>query len=118
MAPVDYSLSYRGPYLWEDYTQITLYAFICATGTFGNGMIVNSFLQSINKPGSRFVIALAALDLISSIWIPSLSVLDIVYDRDHWPLGKAACVILRPWVSSAVYASAWLLVAISMERGR
>ena len=117
-APVNYKLSHREPYDWEDKTQLTLYAFIFVTGTLGNGLVVKSFLQTPDQPGSRFVIALAVVDCISSVWIPSLSVLDIVYDHQHWPLGEAACMLLRPWATSLVYASAWLLVTISFERAR
>ena len=81
-------------------------------------MVIQAFIRSPGKPGSRFVIGLAVIDFLSSILVPIVNLILIIYDHKHWPLGKAGYYITRPWTLSTFYASAWMLVSISLERAR
>ena len=116
---ITYPLSLRRPWNGEDMTKVILYSIVFVTGTIGNGLVIRSFLQAVDKPGSRFVIALAVVDLIASVWVPFVSMSELAHNyKGHWSWGHTACVILIPWFPAAIWASAWLLVAISLERFR
>ena len=115
--PVNFKISFVGPH-YHTAAWITVYGLIFITGTIGNGIVIKSFLAKSAQPGCRFVVALALVDLISSIWIPLINIVLALYKSVHWPLGKICCYILRPFGISFMFASAWLLVAISLERAR
>ena len=112
-----YHLSLRRPYDTSDTVEMTLYLFIFISGTVGNGVVIRSFLQARDQPGSRFVVSLAFIDLISSIWVPMMNIILVIYEYKHWPLGEIAC-LMSSFTQSTFYASAWFLVAISLERAR
>ena len=97
---------------------ITFYTFILVTGSVGNGFVIKSFLAEPDQPGSRFVVILATVDFISSILIPFVQISVLLFNSILWPLGEISCYILTPIPDSVVYASAWFLVAISLERAR
>ena len=115
--PVNFKISFVGPH-YKTAAWITIYGFIFIAGTIGNWLVIKSFLTKSAQPGCRFVVALALVDFISSIWIPLLNIVLALYKSGHWPLGKICCYILRPFDISFMLASAWLLVAISLERAR
>ena len=117
-APKPYQLSLRQPYSAGELSQLILYSIIFGSGTFGNGFVIHLFLKTRDRPGSRFGIALAIIDLVSSIITPLGNTMIIVFDFQHWPLGKIGCFVLIPWVESTFFCSAWILVAISVERFR
>ena len=91
---------------------------IFVAGTIGNGLVIKSFLRAPEQPGSRFIIGLAVIDLVCSVLVPLNNMIENVYGREHWPLGRVGCLIIKPWMSSTFYASAWMLVAISLQRTR
>ena len=116
-SPIRYELSLRRPYHMYEIAQMILYSFIFVSGTIGNGWVIKMFLEAPKQPGSRFVIHLAALDFFTSILIPFTWVIEIVHNG-HWPLGKIGCWLLVPSLRSNFDSSAWLIVAISLERAR
>ena len=107
-----------GSYSVKQISQLILYTFIFVSGTIGNGLVVRSFLQASQQPGSRFVIALAVFDFIASILVPLNNITIIIYDYKHWPFGEVGCMMLKPWMSCPSLVAAWLLVVISLERAR
>ena len=118
VPPISYTIKFRRPYDSLDISKLLLYSFILVSGTIGNGMVIQAFLRSSGQPGSRFVVGLAVIDLVSSILIPLGNFILITFDHKHWPFGKIGFFILRPWKPSTFYASAWMLVSISLERAR
>ena len=115
---MSYPLSFRSPFTKEEISHTIIYSFIAVVGTIGNGLVIKSFLLSRDQPGSRFVIALAAVDFVTSILVPIRAFVDIAYGYNHWPWGVTACLLIKPWPSAFVSASSWLLIAISLERMR
>ena len=115
-SPSAYTLSMRRPFTASDISQLILFLVIFLLGTIGNGMVIQSFIRASERPGSRFVIALAAIDAVTSLITPLQSISIFIYDG--YPLGKVGCIMLAPLQLSNVFASAWLLVVISLERAR
>ena len=115
-SPIAFTLSLRRPYTDRDVSQIILYLVIFLSGTIGNGMVIQSFIRASERPGSRFVVALAAIDAVTSLITPLQSISIFIYDG--YPLGKVGCIMLAPLQLSNTFASAWLLVVISLERAR
>ena len=116
--PIEYRLSFGRSYEAREILLMIIYSFIMISGTIGNVIVIKSFLRKTNQPGSRFVVCLAVVDLISSILVPFNNIVSNVYLGMHWPFGKLACLLIHPWLGSTFYASAWLLVVISLERTR
>ena len=117
-AAIAYSFYFHDPYSGADILKLTFYSFILASGTIGNGLVVKYFLRAPNQPGSRFVIGLAIIDFAASILLPLGNMPILLYGRGHWPFGKIACLITRLLNLPTFYASAWMLVAICLERAR
>lgn len=119
MPSVGYPISYREPYTNYDISHTVLLSFIAVVGTIGNGLVIKSFLGNRDQPGSRFVIALAVIDFVSSVVFPLINLIQIVYGiSNHWPIGHVMCLSIEPWTTSLLFSSSWLLIAISLERMR
>ena len=120
-TPVSMSPSYRGPFTQTEIVLLFMYVFVLLVGTVGNGLVIKTFYANRDRPGSRYVLVLAMIDLITSIWIPLVNIGKIVTTISHnfssWPFGKIACY-LRLFEFSLPAASAWLLIAICLERVR
>ena len=119
------SLALQKPLTSLQVMQLAFYSFVIVTGTIGNGWVIKMIYKDGTNPGSRFIIALALVDMISSIWVPFLWIHWIIYEFQgdqttliHWPYGKSLCLIMWPWFPSVLFASAWLLFCISLERTR
>ena len=115
--PIRYQLSLRRPYNRNDIAYIILYSFIFLSGTIGNGWVIKMFLQVPKQPGSRFVVILASVDFFTSILVPFETMIKIIHNY-HWPFGKIGCWLVFPLFRSTFDASAWLIVAVSLERAR
>ena len=122
------SLGVRQPFTVSEIAQICIYALSILIGTCGNALVIKyfSFGDASIRAGSRFVVILAAIDIVSSLWLPGYYiVINISYrfhlytspEFAHWPFGKVACHIF-PFYPLLLYATAWILLAISMERAR
>ena len=120
-STVSMSPSHRGQYTRIEIFQLFLYAFVMLVGTVGNGLVIQKFFIDRDQPGSRFALALGMIDLITSIWLPMGKIGQIVNKISgrvfSFPFGKVACY-LRSFDASLFASSAWLLVAISLERIR
>ena len=121
------SLAFREPLTTLQIAKLTLYSFVVVTGTFGNGWVIKLMYKNQSNYGSRFIIALAAVDMVSSLWIPFIWMHWILYEfRDdplhsailHWPYGETLCLVLWPWFPCLLFMSAWLLLFIALERTR
>ena len=115
------SPSYRDPFTRTEIFLLAMYVFVFLAGTVGNGMVIKVFYGNRDQPGSRYVLVLATVDLITSIWIPT-TIIGVIVNKvfsafTSWPFGKVICY-LRPFEFSLGFASAWLLVAICLERIR
>ena len=92
-------------------------------GTIGNVLVIKYFASGngSSRPGSRFVIALAVVDIIQSIWTPSY----IIFWKLHtftgtityWTIGETTCR-LSGFHPLLWYATSFLLFAVSIERAR
>ena len=114
---VPFQISFRRPYDIKAITQLLLYSLIFLLGTMGNGMVIKHFIRAQDRPGSRFVLSLAAVDFLSSILVPFTVIISVIY-FPHSPLGHIGALITAPWTLSTYFASAWMLVAVSLERTR
>ena len=81
--PIPYQLSLRQPYTADDILTLTLYTLIFTSGTIGNAVVIKSFLRAPDQPGSRFVVGLACVDIISSISVPFYNIIGIMYKYHH-----------------------------------
>ena len=114
----------RKTYDQDEVAQIAFYSFIFLAGTVGNAVVIKNFVSPHrrDKPGSYFVAALAAVDMLASITIPCLYVTKMIFkyplDQPLWPWGKATCYIATICDSAVYFISALLLAAISLERTR
>ena len=120
-TPIPMSLSLRVPFTQKEIFLLFMYVCVSLIGTVGNGMVIRTFHRKQDQPGSRFVLILAVVDCVTSIWIPvtmiGINVNKISDGIYSWPFGKKMCY-LRPFEFSSFFASAWLLVAICLERSR
>ena len=115
------SVSVKGPITAPEQFLLLLNAFIFLTGTIGNGVLIKKFYSNSVQAGSRFVLVLAVVDFITSIWIPLTMTGGIIINTipysTLWPFGKEACYF-NTFQNALFYASSWLLVAICVERMR
>ena len=120
-TPVSMSPSLRGPYTPTEQFLLFLNVLVFLIGTIGNGLLIRTFYVNRDEPGSRFVLILAIVDLITSVWIPVMAIGQIMHKVSHhtlWPFGKVGCYILKPFYFSLFIMSVWLLLAICLERVR
>ena len=110
-------------------TIVIFYTIVFICGTVGNALVIRNYASSSTsgQNGAKFVIVLAIIDLISSVWVPFVEVNKILFFRpyvriietySHWPYGKIPCYVLHGSFNMMFFASAWLLVAIGIERMR
>ena len=121
-TPQVLNLSMRRPYTVTETVQLCIFSLTVLIGTIGNGLVVKYFASENvqSRPGSRFVIVLGFLDCISSIWIPGSAITNMIYNgiaTQYWPFGEVTCRIVL-FYPLLLYATPWLLVAISIERAR
>ena len=120
---VPWSSEFRLSYTTTDIIELCFFSFAILVGTVGNTLVIKHFAfgDSSDRPGSRLVIVLAVIDFVSSIWIPSIVLIRIIYRLPnkftHWPSEEMTwkLAMLYP---SLLYATSWLLLAISLERAR
>ena len=119
-SPVPMSPSLRGPFTHTEIFLLLIYVVVFLIGTVGNGLVIKAFYGNQEQPGSRFVLALAFIDFITSMGIPIQVIGNIVNKISDsvysWPFGKVMCYLSPFWTLSM--ASAWLLLAICLERIR
>ena len=121
-SPVPWSLNVRQPFEIREIVGIILYSLNILVGTVGNALVVKHFAfgGASGRPGSRFVIVLAGIDFTSSIWVPvSIIMYTLYYNPSfpNWNFGETTCRIT--WFFYLLFcATAWLLLAISLERAR
>ena len=116
------TINVREPLTKNEIASICLYIIALVTGTFGNALVIKHFAQgdTSNRPGSRFVIILAANDIVTSIWLPPSHINEILYyfaGIHHWPFGEVICYISSFYLTW-LFTTPWLLLAISVERAR
>ena len=124
-VPVPMHMSSRRSFNATDIISITLFILVLATGTVGNGAVIYFFVRKSDRPGMRFTIILAAVDMLASTWVPFTFINKSVWKIDdylgefvHCPYGKVGCNIIQIWYVSLMYISSWLLAAICLERVR
>ena len=108
----------RSPFQVHEIVQLCLYPLNALIGTVGNVLVIKNFASanSQGRPGSRFVIVLAAIDFVSSLWLPSYVLLHIL-NQGFWPYGEKSCQMIN-FHHLLFYSTAWLILAISLERAR
>ena len=117
------SLSARQPFEVMDIITILLYSLAILIGTIGNASVIKYFAFSniSDRPGSRFVVVLAGLDFFTSMLVPSIYMITNMYYFEkftHCPFGGTVYRSLIAFHPMLFYSSAWILVAISLERAR
>ena len=96
------------------------YVLIFLFGTVGNGSVIYTLLikkKAPKKQGRDLILVLAGTDFISSIAMPFVMVNDIA-SNFNWYFGFIGCYIFPSLNNLFLFASAWILVAISWERRR
>ena len=104
---------------------IALLLLVFLFGTIGNILVFYWFGVTPRRKlaGSVFVATLAAVDLITSVYLPIDLIHKIVSEamnpcQPPWLLGRVACYVKATWDPVFLFASSWLLVAISIVRWR
>ena len=115
------SVSVKGPFMAPEKFLLFLNAFVLLTGTLGNALLIKKFYANSVQSGSRFVLLLAAVDFVTSIWVPvvgfgSLMINTMPYNN-FWLFGKETCYF-NVFQYLLFVTSSWLLVAICAERMR
>ena len=111
------------PMTHSDIWELGAYSINILLGTIGNALVIKHFASSdgLQRPASRFVIILAGVDFLSSIWIPGYIITRKLYffppGIPSWPFGEYFCRIAK-FYPFLFYATSWLLLAISLERAR
>ena len=121
IIPLDFGV--KEHFSGKEILLLTVYILGLLLGTIGNALVIKQFVSfdAHEHPGSRFVIVLAGVDFVSSIWLPFLDIVYTFYDFKvikPWPLGQILCVPIVGFNGIFFFCSAWLLVAISLERAR
>ena len=101
-------------------TLCIIYTLIFLLGTFGNGSVIYTLgikRRKTRKQGHELIVALAVTDFLSSIAMPFVMINDLASDF-RWHLGEVGCIIFPGLNSIFLFASAWILAAISWERRR
>ena len=117
-----FNLNVRQSFSVNELLQLCLYSTNFLVGAVGNALVIRKFgvEDNVGRPGSRFVIILAFLDLVSSILIPGVIIIQILY-RFHtfstWPLGEFTCRIIV-FYPILLHSTSWLLLAVTVERAR
>ena len=101
-------------------TLCIVYALIFVTGTIGNASVICTLglkRRNYRTGGKGLIIALAVTDFFSSIAMPFVMFNDLVSDF-RWHFGEFGCALFPAMNSMFLFASSWILVAISWERMR
>ena len=107
-----------------DIILIVCYAFVFLSGTVGNGFVISWFGRKSErrKAGNKLVVMLAINDLLSSIFVPLSQIHYLIsYSINPaaaWYLGRFLCYLLPGMGRTFLYATSFLLIAISIERYR
>ena len=107
-----------------DIVLIIFYGFVVISGTVGNILVIRWFgkKNERQKAGNKLVVVLAINDFLSSILVPLFQIHDLIRISHHplypWYLGEVMCYSLWGLNVTFVYATSFLLMAISIERFR
>ncbi|NXF98688.1 C5AR1 protein, partial [Eubucco bourcierii] len=94
---------------------LALYALIFLLGVSGNGAVIWVTAWELRRTvNGVWFLHLALADLLCCLALPFLA-LPLTRDH-HWPLGGFACKLLPSLTVLNMFASVWLLTAISADR--
>ena len=97
------------------------FSIIIMVGTTGNAMVIYvvGIKHKLVRTYDIHIVALAITDFYASIFIPLVSIHDIITNFESWQLlGVIGCKLLVPLNQITVLVSALILVAISVSRLR
>ena len=105
--------------------QVGIIILCCATflfGVIGNSFVIKQFIapDQFSNSGSRLVVILAVIDILTSVLLPLDMIATYVYNPGktyYWPFGRFGCYAVV-YAKCVIPASAWLMVLISLERYR
>lgn len=97
-----------------------LYVLIFIIGPICNGFVIYiiAFRHKQRNAGDIFVVYLASIDFLFSLFVPISYIPDIITQYQRWYYGKIFCKIFPIIPPLATFASSWVLVAIAIDRHR
>ncbi|CAH7396253.1 C5a anaphylatoxin chemotactic receptor 2 [Phodopus roborovskii] len=93
---------------------LLLYAAIFLVGVPGNALAAwVTWRESRHRLGASWFLHLAVADLLCCVSLPFLAV--PIAQKGHWPYGAAGCWLLSSVTALSMYASVFLLTALSAD---
>ena len=112
-------------FTFSDVAIISINCLVFFIGTPGNAYVIHKFAFT-NKQyyaGSKFIVALALIDLLASLILPCYGIfrrMNEILNNRHpvWHIGRFLCYLLNNLHALFLGTSSWCLVAIACVRFR
>ena len=97
-----------------------VYVMIFLIGPVSNAIVIYIITCRHKKRGAGdlFVVYLACVDFLASLFVPITMIPDIITNYSKWYFGELGCKILPLIAPVTTFASSWILIAIAFDRHR
>uniref|UniRef100_UPI00398E6051 chemerin-like receptor 1 n=1 Tax=Pristiophorus japonicus TaxID=55135 RepID=UPI00398E6051 len=113
--PVPATESYFGILVAMIFCRTAIQVVTCILGASGNGLVIWATGFKLKRTSCTvWLLSLAVADFTLSLLLP-LSITDLALDK-HWPFGRLLCKLHFGVQVLCLYASVWMLAAVSVDR--
>ena len=96
-----------------------VYSAVLLVGSCTNSLVIYTIVnRSRRAAGDVFIIGLASVDFLASVFVPINMIPDIITHLKNWYYGNIGCKVLPVISPASIFASSWILVAIAVDRYR